>query len=94
MSALLARNMQISHADLAAHITPYTFTQIQQTLGTGVRALALANTEIDRQAQMIASADDFHLMMLLSLCALPLLLLLRNPARPRPGAKLRDIANR
>jgi DHA2 family multidrug resistance protein len=38
--------------------------------------------EINRQAMMIAYLDDFHAMMLLTLAALPLVLLLRKPKAP------------
>ena len=47
-------------------------------------ALAMMDAEINRQALMIAYIDDFHLMMIVSLCAIPLLLLLRK-GRAAPG---------
>jgi DHA2 family multidrug resistance protein len=84
---LLARNLQVSHADLAAHITPYSQPladpAILQRLGQlGDSAAALINAEINRQALMIAYLDDFHLMMLVTLAALPLVAFLR---KPKPG---------
>ena len=43
--------------------------------------LMLLNAEINRQAAMIAYLDDFRLMMILTILALPLVLLLRRPAQ-------------
>jgi DHA2 family multidrug resistance protein len=84
VTALLARNQQVSHSDLAAHITPYTMPpadpSVLERLGQfGDSAAAMIDMEINRQAMMIAYLDDFHAMMLLTLAALPLVLLLRKP---------------
>ena len=46
----------------------------------------MLDAEINRQALMIAYLDDFHLMMIISLLALPLILLLRKPRKPAGGA--------
>jgi DHA2 family multidrug resistance protein len=80
---LLARNVQVSHADLAAHITPYSIpladASIAQRLGQyGDSAVAMLDLEINRQALMIAYIDDFHAMMLVTLAAMPLVWLLRK----------------
>ena len=48
---------------------------------TEVHGIAALNREITRQAQMIAYLDDFHLMMIVVVIALPFLLLLRRPKR-------------
>jgi len=48
--------------------------------------LAALNVEITRQATMIGYLDDFRIMMMVTLVAIPLLLLIRKPARaPAPG---------
>jgi MFS transporter, DHA2 family, multidrug resistance protein len=91
VTVLLARNLQISHADLAAHITPYALPPVNPAIVSGAppitdAALAFLDAEINRQALMIAYIDDFHLMMIVSLCAIPLLLLLRKARRPDGGA--------
>ena len=88
VTAFLARNVQVSHADMSAHITASAMPPISPALTQGAppltdAALALLDAEINRQALMIAYIDDFHLMMLVSLAAIPLLLLLR---RYRAGA--------
>ena len=82
----LARSVQISHGDLAAQVTgtrvplfdPNAIGQFGQ-LGEGV--YAMLDAQIGRQALMIAYLNDFKLMMLAPLVALPLLFLLK-PARP------------
>jgi len=94
VTALLARNLQISHSDLAARITPYSLPladpSILERLGQfGDSAAAMIDLEINRQALMIAYLDDFYAMMWLTLAALPLVLLLRKPkagAAPPPIA--------
>lgn len=83
VTTLLARNLQTSHADLAAQVTPYRLPAadpaLAQRLGElGDTGLALLDAEINRQALMIAFIDDFHIMMMVTLAALPLVLLLRK----------------
>ena len=87
VTVLLARNLQVSHSDLASHVTQYTLPPVSPALTQGAppltdTALALLDAEINRQALMIAYIDDFHLMMIISLCAIPLLLLLRKGRAP------------
>ncbi|WP_448955617.1 DHA2 family efflux MFS transporter permease subunit [Labrys neptuniae] len=86
-SALLSENIQANHADIASHITPYN-----QALQVMARAKiidpmsAAGQTMLDglvtRQATIIAYIDDFKLMMLLTLAAMPLVFLLKRAARP------------
>ncbi|HYJ52499.1 MAG TPA: DHA2 family efflux MFS transporter permease subunit [Allosphingosinicella sp.] len=88
MTLLLARNVQVSHSDLAAHITQYSLPPIPPVITGGAppatqTVLAMLDMEINRQALMIAYIDDFKAMMILSLLAVPLLLLLR---KSRAGA--------
>jgi len=89
-TTLLARNLQTSHADLAAHITPYSVPIVDPGLIArfgeyGDAALAALDAEINRQALMIAFVNDFRFLMLTTLAALPLVFLLRK-ARRAPGA--------
>ena len=92
VTVLLAHNLQTSHSDLAAHITQQTLPQVSPAILQGAppltdAALMMADAEINRQALMIAYIDDFWLMMIISLAALPLLLLLRKGRRPQPGGQ-------
>jgi DHA2 family multidrug resistance protein len=85
--ALLTRNTQILHARLAEQITPFG-DGIAAATGApdAVSGLALAgiNAQVTRQAAMLAYNNDFFLMLVLSLCAVPLVLVLQ-PAK-RGGA--------
>ena len=86
VTTLLARNMQIAHADMAGHVTEQVLPTIVQgavaQLGApATSAVALVNAEITRQAAFIAYIDDFWIMMWLTFAAIPLVLLLR-PAKP------------
>jgi DHA2 family multidrug resistance protein len=94
VESMLTQNAQISHASLAAQITPFNtalqtpaaqqFWSIHTTAG-----LAALNQEITRQATMISYNDDYKMMMIVALCSMPLLLLLRRPGRPdKPDASI------
>jgi DHA2 family multidrug resistance protein len=52
-------------------------------LATDGRALAVLNEAVTRQAAMIAYGNDFKLMLVLTLAAIPLVLLLRAVRTPR-----------
>ncbi len=84
--ALLVIYTQANHAALSARITPFNHALQSGTLGAlwnpGQMAGAVRlNAEITRQASIIAYVDDFKLMLILALLALPLTLLLRTPPR-------------
>jgi DHA2 family multidrug resistance protein len=96
VTTLLARNMQISHADLAPHIDAQGLQTLDpnllQILGAnGEAVMAMANAEVTRQAAMIAYLDDFWIMAIVTAISVPLVFLLRRPkkgpvAKPDPGA--------
>jgi len=95
VTVLLAQNVQISHSDLAAHITPYSIPQFLQNVvnaapGVTDTAVAMVDAEVNRQALMIAYIDDFKLMMIISLFAMPLLLLLRKGRQGGGGHAVMD----
>jgi DHA2 family multidrug resistance protein len=84
VQALLTEGTARAHAQLVSAITPYeAFVQnLPQLLNPHSAAgLAMLNGEINRQAAMIGYLGDFQLMMWLTLLPLPLLLLMRRPAR-------------
>jgi DHA2 family multidrug resistance protein len=94
-SFLLEQNTQAMHESIAAHVTP--FNRMLQTGGaylhwnTAVPAgLAALNAEVTRQASIIAYADDFKFMLMVSLPTALLLLMMRKPntvgKRPEPAA--------
>lgn len=83
---LLNRNTQVVHSTMAEQVTP--FSELARHPGLAalwnphtVPGLAALDAEILRQASAIAYVDDFKLMMLLTLAAIPLLFLLRKVPR-------------
>jgi DHA2 family multidrug resistance protein len=90
VTVLLAHNGQQSHSDLTQHITQQALPQVSPAIMHGAppltdAVLMMADAEINRQALMIAYIDDFYMMMIVSLLAIPLLLLLKKGRRPQPG---------
>jgi DHA2 family multidrug resistance protein len=89
-SFLLAQNTQRVHAELTEHVTPFNRLFDQPIihrlwdLGT-VAGRAALNQEVTRQASIIAYVDDFKLMLLVTLMAIPLLLLMRTPRASAAG---------
>ena len=86
---VLARNMQTSHADIAASVTSYNLpvdpASVAGQLGSvGDAAMTVLNGEVTRQAAMIAYLDNFYMLFWLLLAISPLALLLK---KPRPMAR-------
>jgi DHA2 family multidrug resistance protein len=76
VAAFLARNTQVMHSALASHLTVYG------AHGAAAGAdLALLNQRVTEQAAMIAYNDDFKLMMILTICAIPFVFLLHDVKR-------------
>ncbi len=85
LSALLARNIQVSHADIGGRLTavsaPYLDPGLSHAFGqSGNVIAAMVDAEINRQAMMIAYLDDYWLMMWAVFIALPMVLLLHKSA--------------
>jgi MFS transporter, DHA2 family, multidrug resistance protein len=78
VQGLMVRNTQVVHASLAQHITPLMLANHSPGFYAGTRAVAALDRSVTAQATMIAYLDDFQLMLILTLLALPLLLLVRN----------------
>lgn len=94
----LVRMTQVSHADIASHVTASTIPTLDPGLlerigQEGDVALAIINAEVTRQAVFIAYLDDFWLMMWITLAALPLVLLLRKASAPQGGPAAHAIAD-
>ena len=88
---LLSRNTQISHAEIASRLTPFGDNAAQVgALMQGSGGLAALNAEVTRQAGGIAFLNDFWLMMVMTLAAMPLLLLLRPVATRSAPAVVAD----
>lgn len=77
---LLTRNTQIMHSTLAEHVTFFNPVFRKQFPGAPtIGSLAGLNGTVTRQAAMIAYNNNFKLLFLLCLSAIPLVLLLRKP---------------
>jgi DHA2 family multidrug resistance protein len=90
VQALWVRNTQVSHFALASHLTPFEVLHHHFAGMSGRSALAALNGEVTRQAAMIAYLDDFHLMLIMTVLAIPLLLLVRSP-RSSANAQARHV---
>jgi len=86
VEVLLTRNTQIMHARLAERLTPYGDAWSTQP-PPAVTDLVLLDRSVTEQAAMIAYNNDFKLMMVLALCAIPLAALLRRGARKKKPAE-------
>jgi MFS transporter, DHA2 family, multidrug resistance protein len=81
VNTLLTRNTQIMHATLGEHVTRYSPILRAQIPGGGspsLRTLVGLNATVTEQAAMIAYNNNFKLLMLLCLAAIPLVFLLRK----------------
>ena len=95
---LLDRFGQVNHQSLAQHITPYNGNMAYMPGGgmdlSNTHDLTVLNNLVTRQASMISYNDDFKLMMILSLLAIPFVLLLRRPkfdkAQPKEAAPVME----
>jgi DHA2 family multidrug resistance protein len=91
VTAVLANMLQVNHAELAARLTATSQTVATQMPGllTGnPQVLAVVNGLVSQQAAILSYLDDFFMMMLFSLSAVPIILLLRGAKKPQgaPGA--------
>jgi DHA2 family multidrug resistance protein len=87
----LARFTQVSHADLAAGVTPFNDLLRNGLVGhfldpASAAGAALLDVAINRQAAIIAYCDDYRLMMVATLAPLLLLPLMHRGRRPAPPA--------
>jgi MFS transporter, DHA2 family, multidrug resistance protein len=84
VTTLFVRNSQVMHSRLADQVTPYSDILHLQAPGAFGSASGLAglNAMVSGQAAMVAYINDFKLMMVLTLCAVPLVALLRRGAAP------------
>jgi DHA2 family multidrug resistance protein len=83
MNALVVANTQTMHDSLASRITP-TDPVVRAALPkmfdpSTVAGLTSLNSEVTRQATMVAYVDDFRLMFLITIACMPMLLLMRKP---------------
>jgi DHA2 family multidrug resistance protein len=84
VQALLTVNTQTMHASLVENVSPFGLAtrdpHLAEQLASHAGAAAF-NVEVTRQAAMVAYIDDFKLMTVVTVCALPLLLFVKVKAR-------------
>src|SRR5215469_16086914 len=84
MQALDTRQTAVAHADMAGQLSPGN--PVQSALMPSMGGLEALNGEITRQAAMVGLVDVFRLMLLMTICVAPLLLIMRKPkAAPAAG---------
>lgn len=83
VETLLTRNTQVMHARLAEHVTPFNEVLKAQMPGATSTpgGLAMLNHTVTNQASIIAYLNDFKLMLVLTLCTIPLVALLQSRRR-------------
>ncbi|MEZ5805777.1 MAG: DHA2 family efflux MFS transporter permease subunit [Rhizobiaceae bacterium] len=82
VTVILTRNIAINHAELSAGISPFNPNLWAVSPGAAQgdpASLAMMERLVSAQAAMISYIDDFKLMMIVTLAAIPLALLLRKP---------------
>ncbi len=86
-STVLARNTQALHEIIGAHITP--FNRALMAIGiydpTTRHGAAILDQVVNRQAQIIAYADDYAMLICTTLPAILLLLVMRRPRHVAPA---------
>ena len=82
VTVALTHNTQVNHSGLSAAISPFNpaLGAVSPAAQTGdPTALTIMDQLVTAQSLMIAYIDDFYLMMIVTLAAIPLTLLLRRP---------------
>lgn len=89
MTALIARQTQVSHATLGAHLSqtrlPFIGQGIFEQLGfDGEIVTRMIDGEVNRQAVMIAYIDAYYAMMWSAVAVMPLILIMRRSKADGP----------
>jgi MFS transporter, DHA2 family, multidrug resistance protein len=86
VNSLLTRNTQVNHAEIVRSVTSVnrafedlTITQFWNPVSAAGRAAL--DAVVTQQAQIIAYMDDYKLLMIATLAAIPLLIIFRTPPR-------------
>jgi MFS transporter, DHA2 family, multidrug resistance protein len=89
LTALIARQTQVSHSTLGAHLSqtklPFLGQGIFEQLGfNGAAITAYMNAEVNRQAVMIAYIDAYYVMMWAAIAVMPLILTMKRSKADGP----------
>jgi DHA2 family multidrug resistance protein len=88
VNALLVANTQVNHADISRHVTAVNRTLNEPTIAqywnpVTAAGRAALDAVVTRQAEIIAYIDNYKLLMIATLIAIPLLIVFKKPsARP------------
>src|SRR5271156_2641349 len=85
VNALLSTNTQVNHAEIAQHVTAVNRTFAEPNIAQFWNPLTAAgraalDAVITQQAQIIAYIDDYKLLMIATLAAIPLLIVFKRAA--------------
>ena len=85
VSALLTRNTQVNHADIARHVTAVNRIFENPAIAHFWNPLTAAgraalDAVVTRQAQIIAYIDDYKLLMIATIVVMPLLVVFKRPS--------------
>ena len=89
VAMLLSRNVQLNHTELSAYINPYNpnlWAASPQAAAGDPAALSQLDGVVNMQSQMISYNNDFKLLMVMTLAAIPFIILLRKPKAAPGGA--------
>ena len=83
VNALLIRNTQVNHADIAQHVTAVNRVFQEPTIAqfwdpVTAAGRAALDAVVTRQAQIIAYIDDYKLLMIATLLVIPLLIVFKR----------------
>lgn len=88
---ILARSASSSHEMLGGYVRsdriPVDLHTMLPADNLREMAMSMINSEIDRQAAMISFLDSFHVAMIVTLCVLPLSLLIKSVRKSSSGQK-------
>jgi MFS transporter, DHA2 family, multidrug resistance protein len=90
---VLARQGQVSHADIGAALTPAAMPWADGAIGKALGSdavIAMLDATVNRQAAMIAYIDVFRMLFWVTVAMLPLVLVLRKPRVAGPAVHLAD----
>lgn len=87
--ALFVSNAQAYHAHLSAHLSPYDLVRRHPDVAAQLKSpqgLAMLNAEVTRQAEWLSYVTAFEVVTVLTILAIPLVLLLRVKSGGEPAS--------
>jgi DHA2 family multidrug resistance protein len=86
VTSLITVNTQANHANIATYVTPFNHVFLSPAMESLNPTTAAGRAALDNivtsQATIIAYLDDFKLLMIMSLVAMPLVMFLSKPSAP------------